>query len=208
MDLILPLGSISHDLFDPGEPVWSKILRTAAVYLALLVLLRLGGKRELGQLSALDLVVLLLLSNTVQNAVIGDDLSLTGGVIGAVVLIVLDKLLSSVKYRFPGFARLIGGDPTPLIEAGTVQSDNLRRQGITTEELAARCRMQGIDHLEEVETATLEVNGTVTVRPRHPTSDERAQAEILARLATIEQLLRGRPPAGDSAPAASPAAST
>ena len=70
----------------------------------------------------------------------------------------------------------------------------MRKQGITTEELAALCRLQGIDRLEEVETATLEVNGTVTVRPRHPTPDERAQADILARLTTIEHLLRGNTP--------------
>jgi uncharacterized membrane protein YcaP (DUF421 family) len=190
MNLVLPSASIVADLFDPGEPAWSKILRTVVVYLVLLILLRIGGKRELGQLSTLDLVVLLLLSNTVQNAVIGDDFSLTGGIIGAVILIVLDKVLSWLSYASPAIARLIGGKPTILIAAGDLQSANMRRQGITTEELAALCRMQGIDRIEEVETATLEINGTVTVRPRHPTPGERSQAEILARLAAIERLLR------------------
>src|SRR5215207_6748595 len=174
MDLLaspVPL-SIWTDIFDPGEPPWAKILRTVVIYLVLLILLRVGGKRELGQLSTLDLVVLLLLSNTVQNAIIGDEFSLTGGILGAVVLIFLDKLLSRISYRVPGLARLIGGSPTPLIADGNLLPANMRKQGITTEELAALCRLQGIDRLDEVETATLEVTGTVTVRPRHPTPDE------------------------------------
>ena len=192
--MTMPPLTIWTDLFDPGEPPWSKILRTVVIYLVLLILLRIGGKRELGQLSTLDLVVLLLLSNTVQNAIIGDDFSLTGGIIGAVVLILMDKLLSRISYNVPGIRRLIGGKPTPLIDNGNLLPGNMRKQGITPEELAALCRLQGIDRLEEVETATLEVNGTVTVRPRHPTPDERAQADILARLTTIERLLRGNTP--------------
>lgn len=179
-------------LLDPGEPPWAKILRTVAVYLVLLVLLRLGGKRELGQLSTLDLAVLLLLANTVQNAIIGDDLSLTGGVLGAAALIVLDKGLTRLGYRSRRLGRLLNGDPTPLIAGGRLLPDNLRRQRITDEELTTICRRQGIDRLEDVETATLETDGTMTVRPRHPTPDERAQAEILARLAAIERLLADR----------------
>ncbi len=194
MNMVPPPESIMTVLFDPGEPIWSKLLRTVVIYLVLLILLRIGGKRELGQLSTLDLVVLLLLSNTVQNAIIGNEYSLTGGIIGAVVLIFLDKLLSRISYNVPALARLIGGNPTPLIADGNLLPNNMRKQGITPEELAALCRLQGIDRMEEVETATLEVNGTVTVRPRHPTPNERAQAEILARLSAIEHLLRGNTP--------------
>jgi len=184
----VPLA-IWPELLDPGEPPWAKILRTVAVYLFLLVLLRLGGKRELGQLSTLDLIVLLLLSNTVQNAIIGDDLSLTGGMLGAGVLIVLDKGLTWLGYRSRRVSHLLGGDPTALIAGGRLLEANLRRQRITEDELATICRRQGIDRLEDVDAATLETDGTITVRPRHPTPEERIQAEILARLSAIERLL-------------------
>ncbi len=189
MILVLPPASILSDLLTPGEPPWAKIVRTVAIYLFLLVLLRLGGKRELGQVSTLDLIVLLLLSNTVQNAIIGDDLSLTGAMLGAGVLIVLDKGLTWLGYRSRRVGHLLGGDPTPLVADGRLLAANLRRERITEAELMTICRRQGIDRLEEVATAILETDGMITVRPRHPTPDERIQTEILSRLAAIERLL-------------------
>src|SRR5947208_16708897 len=111
---------MSHDLLTIGIPVGEKLLRTIAVYLFLLLGLRLAGKRELGQLNPFDLVVLLLLSNTLQNAIIGEDNSLVGGILGASALLVLNWIVVRFLYTHPVVARWLEGDSDVLIKDGAV----------------------------------------------------------------------------------------
>jgi hypothetical protein len=125
------------DLFALGIPVAEKLLRTLAVYAFLLVGLRLAGKRELGQLNPFDLVVLLLLSNTVQNAIIGNDNSLAGGVLGATALLIINWIVVRYLYTHPTVARWLEGDADVLIEGGKLHDGRMKRELITRGELEA-----------------------------------------------------------------------
>ena len=185
-----------HNLFTPGVPLLEKVVRSVAVYLFLVVVLRLAGKREVAQLNTFDFVVLLLLSNTVQNAIIGDDNSLLGGLVGAAVLVVANRLVVDAAYRFPRLTMLVQGTQTVLIDAGRIQETNLRRERITHEELMAAVRRQGVSRLEDVQSAVLEPTGALTVEP------EDVMGEVLARLRRIEAALGsdGGPPAQAGGP--------
>jgi uncharacterized membrane protein YcaP (DUF421 family) len=189
--VILPPASIVGDLLDPGEPPWAKVIRTVAIYAFLAIALRVVGKREMGQLSTVDFAALLLLANTLQNAIIGDDISLTGGILGAVILLVVDNLTVRLFVRYPKLGQFLEGDPSILIQDGQVQARELRRQHITRAQLQAACRHQGTMRIEDVDQAILELDGTISVFPRHPTPDEVAYAEVQQRLAAIEQRLVG-----------------
>ena len=171
-----------HDLFAPGIPVAEKLLRTAAVYIFLLVGLRIAGKRELGQFNPFDLVVLLLLSNTLQNAIIGNDNSLTGGLLGATALLVLNWIVVRALYAHPTVARVFEGDSDVLIEDGTIRVDRLKRELITPAELEAAARRQGIDGLHHVAMCRLEIGGALTFIAKSPSDEIIRHREILARL--------------------------
>src|SRR6266851_4687071 len=119
------------DLWIPGEPVLAKILRPLVIYAFLVIALRLAGKRELAQLNPFDLVVLLTLSNTVQNAIIGDDNSVTGGIIGASTLLFVNYLVVKYLYGHARLERFVEGEPDVIIENGIVQKDKLKRELIT-----------------------------------------------------------------------------
>jgi uncharacterized membrane protein YcaP (DUF421 family) len=184
-----------RDILVPGIPVAEKLLRTVAVYAFLLAGLRLAGKRELGQLNPFDLVVLLLLSNTVQNAIIGNDNSLVGGVLGATVLLALNWAVVKYLYTHPALARVFEGDVDVLIRQGRVREAHLKRELITRAELEAAARRQGIDGLDNVETCRLEIGGALTFVPKAPSDDERRHAEILQQLqaiAAVQQQLAAR----------------
>jgi uncharacterized membrane protein YcaP (DUF421 family) len=171
-----------HDLLSPGIPLGEKLLRTLCVYVFLLLGLRLAGKRELGQLNPFDLVVLLLLSNTVQNAIIGNDNSLVGGIVGATGLLALNWVIVRYLYTHPIIARWVAGDSDVLIKSGSVQHHNLKRELITPSELEAAARRQGIDGLDHVESCRLEVGGALTFVPKAPTEDEARHRTLLRRL--------------------------
>ena len=141
------------------------VLRTLAIYLVILVGLRLAGKREIGQMTVFDLVVLLLIANAVQNAMVGPDTSLAGGVLAAVVLLVLDVLISRLGLRFPRLRRLVQGNPTLLVLHGEVIKDHMRREGIDEETLMTALREHGIVDLQSVEMAVLEIDGSISVVP-------------------------------------------
>jgi uncharacterized membrane protein YcaP (DUF421 family) len=193
MGQILPWHQIYVDTLTLQHvTVVEKILRPIVVYLFLVVGLRLAGKRELAQANPLDLVVLLTLSNTVQNAIIGDDNSIVGGVIGATTLLVANYWLVRFTYQNPRVDRLVNGDPVPLIEEGEPQHENLMRLLISEPELKSVCRRQGVKHLEDVESATLETCGTISVFMRHPTAEEMKYERLDERLARIEEMLRAR----------------
>ena len=172
-----------RDLLVMQIPLVEKVLRSLAVYLFLVVALRLAGKRELAQLNTFDLVVLLLLSNTVQNAIIGNDDSLLGGLLGAAVLMIVNYALVRLGFRHPALARTLDGAPTVLVDNGRTLDANLRRYLISREELAAAVRRQGARELADVQAVVLEANGTLTVEQRDRTE------EILQRLDRIEALL-------------------
>lgn len=178
---------MSSDLFVLGIPLAEKLVRTLCVYGFLLVGLRLAGKRELGQLNPFDLVVLLLLSNTLQNAIIGNDNSLLGGLVGASALLLLNWIVVRYLYTHPAIARLFEGDPDVLIEKGRIKNARLKRELITTGELEAAARRQGIDGLQQVESCRLEVGGALTFVPRAPTEDERRHTELMRHLSALRE---------------------
>lgn len=183
------MGTVWHHLWVPGIPIIEKILRTIAVYAFVLVGLRVLGKRELGQLNPVDFIVLLLLSNAVQNAIIGDDTSLSGGLLGGTILFMLDAGLVWITYRSPWLRRLIEGRPEEIIRDGKVLRSALRRNSITWEDLESAARKEGITHFEELACAYLELNGTITFTRREPSEHNRFQEEVMARLDAIDRRL-------------------
>ena len=192
-----------HDMFVLGIPLAEKMIRTLGVYVFLLAGLRLAGKRELGQFNPFDLVVLLLLSNTLQNAIIGNDNSLSGGVIGATALLILNWVVVRGLYSHPAIARLFEGDTDVLIEDGEVNDERMKREMITRAELESAARRQGLPGLDHVEMCRLEIGGALTFVAKTPSDDSIRHRELLARLdelAKAHQELRQeiaelRPPA-------------
>jgi uncharacterized membrane protein YcaP (DUF421 family) len=175
-----------HDMFFLGLPLAEKVLRPVIVYAFLIVGLRLAGKRELGQLNPFDLVVLLVLSNTVQNAIIGNDNSLSGGLFGAGLLLVLNYGVVRFLYRHPALDRLIEGDADVLVRDGRVLTHRLERELITKAQLEAAARRQGIEELQDVKTCRLETGGALTFVKREPTIDDDRHDALLDRLDAIE----------------------
>src|SRR5438477_426459 len=141
------------DMFHLGLPVFEKVLRPVLVYVFLIIVLRLAGKRELAQLNPFDLVVLLTLSNTVQNAIIGDDNSVTGGLLGAATLLAANALVVRFLYRHERLERLVEGEADVLIESGKVRFDRLKAELITLPELQSAAHKQGFASLDEVDRA-------------------------------------------------------
>jgi uncharacterized membrane protein YcaP (DUF421 family) len=174
-----------HDLFVPGISIGDKLFRTVVVYAFLLIGLRLAGKRELSQLNPFDLVVLLLLSNTVQNAIIGNDNSLTGGLLGAAVLLVMNSILVRALYHY-GKLDTIEGKPDTLIRNGRILRHHLERELITVAELESAARRQGIDSLAHVHECRLETGGALTFSQRQPTDDDLRHHETIGLLSDLE----------------------
>ncbi len=152
-------------MFHLGTPLWQIAVRTLAVYAAVLVGLRVMGKRQLGQMNVADLVVILLIANAVQNAMVGPDTSLIGGVAAAVTLLVVNFLLTRVLSRNPFAERLVEGSPTLLVKDGQVVVPNLRREGVTEDELEMAIREHGIESAGSVRVAYLEPDGTISAIP-------------------------------------------
>jgi uncharacterized membrane protein YcaP (DUF421 family) len=181
--------TIWQNMMQFGAPWQEKVIRTIAVYVFLLVGLRLAGKRELGQLNPFDLVVLLVLSNTLQNAIIGNDNSLTGGIFGAAILLVLNYLVVRFLYSHPMLDRLIEGDPDVLIRNGELLDHRLQRELISKEQLEAAARRQGIESLDNVDTCRLETGGALTFIARAPTADEERHQLLMQKLDELNQQL-------------------
>lgn len=174
-----------HDMFVLSVPVLEKVLRPIIVYAFLIAGLRLGGKRELAQLNPFDLVVLLTLSNAVQNAIIGDDNSVTGGLIGAATLLTLNHFVVRMLYGHERIEQLVEGDADVLIERGVVRSDRLKTELITHGELASAAHKQGFATLDEVERAILEPGGTICFFGKEPSMDTQRHREILSQLQAL-----------------------
>ena len=173
-----------HDLFHLDVSVWEKVIRTIAVYLLVLLLLRIAGKRALAQLTAFDLVVLLLLSNVVQNAIIGNETSLPGGLLGAAILLLVNYGIVRLTFKHRWLNRMLQGSPTPLYEHGHVEERNLRHELVTREELVAALRRQGLE-LDDVERVLLEPEGTINASPKPKPGIE----DVLEALRRIEARL-------------------
>lgn len=169
-------------MFQLPLPVLEKLLRPVIVYLALVVLLRLFGKRELAQLNPFDLVVLLSLSNTVQNAIIGDDNSVTGGIIGALSLLAINWLVVRALFRSPRLTRMMEGHSTVLVRNGQVDVRALRRESLTREELVEVVHRQGFEGIHQVHRCELEPNGTFYIEPFEPSAADKRHSELLAKL--------------------------
>jgi uncharacterized membrane protein YcaP (DUF421 family) len=180
------------DMFTLGIPWPEKFLRTFAVYAFLLIALRLAGKRELGQLSTSDLIVVLLLSNTVQNAIIGNETSLVGGVVGAGTLILLNKAVAYFIYRSERFRRVIEGDPVPLVIDGQIQKKTLKSQRISLDALVAAARDQNIDGLDGIHQALLETNGSISIIPRSTGAEHRMTEQLNRIEAMLVELQSSR----------------
>jgi uncharacterized membrane protein YcaP (DUF421 family) len=153
---------VLHAIFDLGVSVGEKLLRALLVYLFLLVALRLLGKRELGQQNTLDVLVLLLVANAVQNGIIGNDNSVTGAVVSAAFLFGLNRLFNGLAFRYPWADRLFEGSPSFLVKDGKLVEATLRNEQISKPELRSIARRQGFDSLDQIGTAILETNGSVT----------------------------------------------
>jgi uncharacterized membrane protein YcaP (DUF421 family) len=166
-----------------------KILRTAIVYGALVLLVRAFGKRELAQLNPFDLVVLLLLSNSVQNAVIGNETTLFGGLFGAATLLIINYFVVRYLFRHRRLDQLLEGSPTTLIEKGQLQEDAMAQELLTTSELLTVAHRQGFANLAEIETCILEPGGTFFIQGKAPSSSETQYKDLCARLDALSNQL-------------------
>jgi uncharacterized membrane protein YcaP (DUF421 family) len=186
----MPEWIVSHsmwkDIFGVMVPLLEKVLRPIVVYLALVILLRIFGKRELAQLNPFDLVVLLSLSNTVQNAIIGSDNSLTGGLIGALTLLVINYVVVRFLFRHRRLDQLFEGKPTVLIDHGHLSQKNLASELMTKSELMTVLHRQGFYDLSEVERCVLEPGGGFAIKRREPPASEVHYADVIQRLEAVD----------------------
>ena len=193
------MHGIWRDMFVITLPIMEKILRPVIVYFFLVVMLRLSGKRELVQLNPFDLVVLLTLSNTVQNAIIGDDNSVSGGILGASSLLAVNYLTVRFLYKHKKLDQIVEGKADVLIENGKLRPEHLKKELITMPQLEAAARKQGFDSLAEVDRCILEPSGTLSFVGRKPATDDIRHQELVGRLEKlmeeIARLRASQPPA-------------
>ncbi len=185
----MPHSVIFQHMFHMPLPILEKLARPAIVYLALVVLLRIFGKRELAQLNPFDLVVLLSLSNTVQNAIIGDDNSVSGGIIGACGLLAINWLVVRALFRSPRLTRMFEGRSTVLIRNGQIDKKALERESLTHEELLAVVHRQGFETIHKVQHCELEPNGTFYIEAFEPSSADKRHDELIQRIETLRSEL-------------------
>jgi uncharacterized membrane protein YcaP (DUF421 family) len=172
-------------MFHMQLPVLEKILRPVIVYLCLIVFLRIFGKRELAQLNPFDLVVLLCLSNTVQNSIIGDDNSVSGGIVGVLSLLTINWLLTRVLFRSPKLSMVLEGTKTVLIRHGVVDWEAAKREALSEIELRSVLHKQGFDRYEEVEKCVLEPNGSFYMEGIKSMSDDAQRAELMREIKAL-----------------------
>ncbi|MFI5756667.1 DUF421 domain-containing protein [Streptomyces sp. NPDC051569] len=185
-----------HDLTSIQIPIAEKIVRTVAVYALIVVLFRLSGKRGLANLNTFDFVVIFLLSNVVQNAVIGNDDSLLGGVIGAVTLVTINVLLNRWLAHDERAVRLVEGRPSTVIEDGHLLPDALKHLALRPSEIEHAVRLQSGEAVDDVAVGRLEPDGqlVMVLKPPQQGATRADIARLDTRLAAIEQLLTPAPP--------------
>jgi uncharacterized membrane protein YcaP (DUF421 family) len=192
------MHEITAHLFTPEISLLEKIIRPILVYFFLVVLLRVFGKRELAQLNPFDLVVLLSLSNTVQNAIIGNDNSVSGGMIGAITLLVTNYIVVRFLFRHRRLDQVMEGKPSTLIKDGHICKKEMARELLSMAELQSVIRRQGFDGIHDVETCILEPGGAFSIKGKSPSADVQRHAELMqridaltAQIAAMEQKMAG-----------------
>ncbi len=179
------MHEIAAHLFNLPIPLLEKIIRPILVYAFLVILLRIFGKRELAQLNPFDLVVLLSLSNTVQNAIIGDDNSVSGGMIGAVTLLVTNYIVVRFLFRHRRLDQLMEGKPSMLIREGHINKKEMAKELLTTAELQSVIRRQGFDGIHDIETCILEPGGAFSLKAKSPPADVVRHTELMQRIEAL-----------------------
>jgi uncharacterized membrane protein YcaP (DUF421 family) len=175
------------DMFVTGAPFLEKILRSLIIYFFLVAGLRLAGKREMAQLSPFDFVVLLILSNAVQNAIIGNDNSITGGIISAVVLLVTNYLVARFLFSHTKIEEAFEGKADVLIDHGQIQYQNLKKELITLTDLEIAAHKQGFSYLQDIDHCTIEPGGVLTFIAKKPAVDEIRHGEIMENLNALKR---------------------
>ncbi len=163
---------------DFGSDLLGVAARTAIVYVVLVIFFRVAGKREAGQLSTLDLIVLLVISNAVQNAMVGENVTLIGGLLAAGIILALDRGLHFLMDRSKTLHEVIEGEPVLLVEDGRILHDHLRSEGISDRELAVALRQNGLLTAAEARFVYFETNGQISVIPRRADQDESDDTEF------------------------------
>jgi uncharacterized membrane protein YcaP (DUF421 family) len=185
------MHAILDHMFRLPLPILEKLVRPVCVYLVLVLLVRLFGKRELAQLNPFDLIVLLSLSNTVQNAIIGDDNSVTGGIIGAFGLLAVNWLVVRTLFRSPKLTRMLQGKSTVLVRRGKVDEKALDHESMSHEELIEVIHRQGFEHLNQIARCELEPNGTFYIEAAEPSPTEHQHQQLMAKLETMSTEIAG-----------------
>jgi len=181
---------VIESMFRLHLPLLEKILRPVIVYLCLILFLRVFGKRELAQLNPFDLVVLLCLSNTVQNSIIGDDNSVSGGIIGVLSLLTINFLLTQLLFRMPKLNKALEGSETVLIRQGKVDWEALKKETLSELELKSVLHKQGLRDYSEVERCVLEPSGNFYVEQADPLREGRQRSEILRDIQALTAEVR------------------
>ena len=185
----LVTNSMWKDILVMGAPVVEKILRPVVVYFFLVVVLRVFGKRELAQLNPFDLVVLLSLSNTVQNAIIGNDNSLTGGLLGAFALLGMNYLVVRFLFRHRRLDQIFEGKPAVLVDHGHIVKHALSKELLTRSELMTVLHRQGFDSIDDVQKCVLEPGGTFYVQRKMPPTEKIEHDEVMQGLKEVRERL-------------------
>jgi uncharacterized membrane protein YcaP (DUF421 family) len=187
--MILLFSDLTNEMFALSPSVAEKILRPIIVYVFLVLALRIFGKRELAQLNPFDLVVLLSLSNTVQNAIIGNDNSVTGGLVGAFALLTVNYLVVRYLFRHRRLDQIFEGKPSVLIENGRIRHLTLAKELLTESELLTVAHRQGFKSLSEIERCVLDPGGTFFIEAKNPHLAEKQHSDLLAQLEEIKKRL-------------------
>jgi uncharacterized membrane protein YcaP (DUF421 family) len=183
----MPHSVVLDHMFQLPLPIVEKLARPVIVYLVLVLLLRLFGKRELAQLNPFDLVVLLSLSNTVQNAIIGEDNSITGGVIGAIGLLAINWIVARGLFRLPRLRHALEGKSTVLVRDGKVDKKALERESLTHEELMDAIHRQGFESVSQVKHCELEPSGTFFIEPFEPSMADKYHQELIQKIEALSR---------------------
>ena len=193
------LHNLLTHMFSVPIPILEKILRPILVYVFLVILLRVFGKRELAQLNPFDLVVLLSLSNTVQNAIIGEDNSVAGGLIGAFTLLLINYVVVRFLFRHRRLDQILEGKPTVLVKDGRLCKSAMAKELITISELQTVARRQGFDGVNDIQSCILEPGGAFAITRKQPSPDDAKHSELIARLdALVERLTQLEGSMGES----------
>ena len=185
------MHTLFADMFNLPIPFLEKLIRPVLVYIFLVLLLRIFGKRELAQLNPFDFVVLISLSNTVQNAIIGDDNSVAGGFIGAFSLVLCNYFVVRFLFRHRRLDQIVEGEAAVLVKEGKLQNEAMARELITASELDIVARRQGFDGVPALEECTLEPGGTFVMKPKEPQKDEARYTEIMKMLEELSRKVDG-----------------